>query len=66
MGSASTDLRGGFGGVARRRLQAGDTLRTGGASGQRLQRLRSGALDDLLRSGPIRVTRGAQDDLVQS
>ena len=62
MASASTDLRGGFGGVAGRRLQAGDLLRIGNVRGQRQRRLRAGALDGIERSGPIRVTRGAQND----
>ena len=62
MGSASTDVRGGFGGVAGRRLQAGDTLRIGRIRDQRPRRLRAGALGELERFGPIRVTRGAQND----
>jgi antagonist of KipI len=62
MGSASTDLRGGFGGVAGRRLQAGGVLETGRASGQGPRRLRTGVLDEVPRSSPIRVTRGAQND----
>ena len=61
-GSASTDLRGGFGGVSGRRLQAGDILRTARANGQGQRRLREGAWDDPPPSGPIRVTRGAQND----
>jgi len=62
MGSASTDLRGGFGGVAGRRLQAGDMLKTGTGGGQSPRRLRTGAVDDRPHPGPIRVTRGAQND----
>ncbi len=62
MGSASTDVRGGFGGVAGRRLQSGDILRTGTAGGQGPRRLRSQAWDKLPCSRPIRVTRGAQND----
>jgi biotin-dependent carboxylase-like uncharacterized protein len=61
MGSASTDLRGRFGGLAGRRLQAGDVVRVGRTSGQRQQRVRPGALDST-QSGTIRVTRGAQSD----
>jgi antagonist of KipI len=62
MGSASTDVRGGFGGVAGRRLQAGDILQIGRTRDQRPRRLRAESWDGLWRSGPIRVTRGAQND----
>ena len=62
MGSASTDVRGRFGGVEGRRLQAGDVLRVGMGGGSNVRRLRAGALDSLRRSSPIRVTRGAQHD----
>jgi len=62
MGSASTDIRGRFGGLEGCRLQAGDVIRTNKAGGQRPGRLRAGAWDELRRSGPIRVTRGAQND----
>jgi antagonist of KipI len=62
MGSASTDVRGGFGGIAGRRLQAGDVLRIGNARDHGRRRLCAGALDEFGRSGPIRVTRGAQND----
>jgi antagonist of KipI len=61
MGSASTDLRGAFGGYAGRRLQAGDVVRVGRASGDRLRRVRPGALSDA-QPGAIRVTRGPQCD----
>jgi antagonist of KipI len=62
MGSSSTDVRGGFGGMEGRRLQAGDVIRIGKADGRSPGRLRGGACDELVRSGPIRVTRGAQND----
>jgi antagonist of KipI len=62
MGSASTDLRGRFGGVEGRRLRGGDILRIGSEVKSPTRRLRAGALDSLQNSGPIRVTRGAQHD----
>ncbi len=62
MGSTSTDIRGRFGGVEGRRLQAGDVLRAGQASGWHPRQLRAGALEAFRREGPIRVTRGAQHD----
>ena len=37
-------------------------LRTSRATGQRLRRMRAGVCDELARSGPIFVTRGAQND----
>jgi len=60
MGSASTDLRGGFGGIEGRRLRAGDAIRVGKGTRSSPKHLRAGAIDRLPRSGPIRVTRGAQ------
>ena len=62
MGSASTDIRGGFGGYGGRRLQSADRLRVGKASNPRIRRLRPGGLETLQRTGPIRVTKGAQRD----
>ena len=62
MGSASTDIRGGFGGFEGRRLREGDVLCDAGRYGSRPRRLRAGALDGPPRSGPIRVTRGAQNE----
>jgi antagonist of KipI len=62
MGSASTDIRGHFGGYGGRRLQSGDQLRVGKASNPRIQRLRPGVLETLRRPGPIRITKGAQQD----
>ena len=61
MGSASTDVRGSFGGFSGRRLRAGDELRVAEANGPPM-RLRSGAPDELRADGPIRVTRSAQYD----
>ena len=62
MGSAATDLRGEFGGVEGRRLREGDVLNLGARANGRPRRLRSGALGELRKAGPIRVTRGAQGD----
>ena len=62
MGSASTDLRGGFGGIDGRRLRAGDVILLGKGTRSSPKHLRTGAIDGLPRSGPIRVTRGAQKD----
>ncbi|HZD31497.1 MAG TPA: biotin-dependent carboxyltransferase family protein [Candidatus Angelobacter sp.] len=61
MGSASTDLRGGFGGVAGRRLRTGDAVAVGNSKGQ-LMRLRAGALDRLRYDSPVRITQGSQHD----
>ena len=60
MGSASTDIRGGFGGVEGRRLQKGDVLRIGSRRNAQVRRLDAGVAESLKRKGPIRVTRGAQ------
>ncbi len=62
MGSASTDIRGRFGGVEGRRLQSGDMLRVDSAGASPLRRLRPGGLESLQRSGAIRVTKGSQHD----
>ena len=62
MGSASTDIRGRFGGHQGRRLQAGDVVRVRKANQTRTRRMRADAFDVLQRTGPIRVTRGAQND----
>jgi len=62
MNSASTDLRGRFGGFHGRRLQAGDELRVRTGSRNRPCRLRQASLQALPRSRPIRVTRGAQSE----
>ena len=62
MGSASTDIRGRFGGHEGRRLQTGDVLRVRKAKQTRTRRLGAGAFDALQGAGPIRVTRGAQNE----
>jgi antagonist of KipI len=62
MGSASTDIRGRFGGVEGRRLQSGDLLRIRRAGTTQTGRLRTGAMESLRRDGAIRVTKGAQHD----
>jgi biotin-dependent carboxylase-like uncharacterized protein len=62
MGSASTDLRGTFGGLEGRRLKAGDFLPVGNVAERRSRSLLKNALDRLRLAGPIRVTRGAQAD----
>jgi antagonist of KipI len=66
MGSASTDLAGHFGGYQGRKLQRGDVLRvkkqrTPNAPSTR--RLPTGTLASLYSDGPIRVTKGGQQDL---
>jgi len=62
MGSASTDLRGAFGGMDGRRLREGDVLAVGTRAVARPRRLRVGALDELRKAEPVRVTRGAQNE----
>ena len=62
MGSASTDLRGGFGGFEGRRLRTDDVLDIGNSTALRPRRLQAEAFGDLRRTGPIRVTTGAQQD----
>lgn len=62
MGGASTDVRGGFGGFEGRRLQNGDLLRVANGGNTQVRRLRTGAIESLLRVGPVRVTRGPQQD----
>ena len=62
MGSASTDVRAGFGGVYGRRLQSGDVLHVRSRHHQPVRSLPPSLLDDLNHSGPIRVTKGAQRD----
>jgi len=65
MGSSSTLLAGGFGGLQGRKLEKGDVLRLGkqrrgSARGERW--LAPGAIARIYAPGPIRVTRGAQQD----
>ena len=62
MDSASTDIRGGFGGFQGRSLRAGDVLQVGKATGARVRHLRAEALHELQGSGPIRITHGAQHE----
>jgi antagonist of KipI len=62
MGSASTDVRGSFGGFEGRRLQRGDVLRIGQAPKAQPRRLRAGANEGLRRAESVHVTRGAQSD----
>jgi len=62
MGSAATHVGGRFGGVHGRRLQRGDILHIGKRKTLRLGSPRLGALDALLGQGPLRVTKGAQQE----
>jgi antagonist of KipI len=62
MGSASTDVRGRFGGHEGRRLRSGDVLRVRPAPLLPIPSLPPEAFDSLYDRGPIRVTRGAQQD----
>jgi antagonist of KipI len=62
MGSASTDVRGRFGGVEGRRLQKGDALRVGEPRKTPPRRLRADVAEGLQRAGPVRVTSCAQSD----
>ena len=62
MGSASTDIRGCFGGHEGRRLQTGDMLRVRHMKRADMRRLAKGALDATRQPGPVRVTCGAQND----
>jgi antagonist of KipI len=62
MGSASTNLGGQFGGIEGRKLKKGDLLRVRAHNGLQPRRLRPGALASFVAAGPIRVTRGSQQD----
>lgn len=62
MGSAATDVRGGFGGFEGRRLKAGDVVPVRGFASARVRRLKPGALDAVSRHGTVRLTRGAQQE----
>jgi antagonist of KipI len=63
MGSASTDVRGHFGGHDGRRLQSGDVLNISSTPSSPIRTLRAAStLISLRRGAPIRVTRGAQQD----
>ncbi|HEY4899296.1 MAG TPA: biotin-dependent carboxyltransferase family protein [Terriglobales bacterium] len=60
MGSASTDIRGRFGGIEGRRLESGDVLYVRQGNNPKVRHLHSGALDASQYSGEVRVTKGAQ------
>ena len=62
VGSASTFVAAHFGGYCGRRLQSGDVLRVRGRVGSEVRALRPGVLDVMHPQGPLRVTRGAQQD----
>ncbi len=62
MGSASTDIRGHFGGLEGRRLQNGDLLRARKGRNMQVRRLHDEVLEALHPKGPVRVTAGAQHD----
>ena len=59
LGSASTDLRSGFGGFEGRALRAGDRLTLGTAAAARPMRWVGAS-----PSGPIRIARGPHSDLI--
>jgi antagonist of KipI len=66
MGSRSTYLRGGFGGLGGRRLMPGDTLRLGRPGGKILEKRAPSELIPQYSSQPIlRAIVGPQDDRVQ-
>ncbi len=62
MGSASTFVAARFGGFQGRRLQSGDLLQVGKEGASPPRSLRSGAPESLCRQGPLRATKGAQQD----
>lgn len=62
MGSASTDARGRFGGIKGHRLQSGDVLQVRRTKASPVHTLAPESLEALASHGPIRVTRGAQQD----
>src|SRR5271165_1441764 len=62
MGSASTFVAARFGGFHGRRLQGGDVLQVFKRSSLCARPLRSGALDSMPAPGPLRITKGAQQD----
>jgi len=62
MGSAATDVRGGFGGFEGRRLKAGDILPVRRAGSGRSRKLEPLALEAISRHDTIRLARGAQQD----
>jgi biotin-dependent carboxylase-like uncharacterized protein len=62
MGSASTDVRGKFGGVEGRRLKTGDVLPIGSSGTKEQKRPAQAPFEKVQQSAPIRVTRGPQHD----
>jgi antagonist of KipI len=62
MGSAATFVAARFGGFQGRRLQKGDVLSVRKHDTLRACTLRPGALDRLHGHGPLRITKGAQQD----
>lgn len=62
LGSASTDLRGHFGGFEGRALKSGDVLRIGNAQARKPIQFMLGTKEKLYSQGPLRVTRSAQQD----
>jgi antagonist of KipI len=62
MGSASTFVPGGFGGIHGRRLQSGDELRVRRHDGLRVRSLRADAIHWLGTARRLRVTKGVQQD----
>jgi antagonist of KipI len=62
MGSASTNLAGHFGGLEGRGLRKGDLLDVRRGPNSRVRTLKPGAVDGLYSRGPIRVTRGVQQE----
>src|SRR5271166_19059 len=62
MGSASTLMVARFGGFQGRRLQKGDVLPVRKRDAKRVRALRPGALNRLYPQGPLRITKGAQQD----
>jgi len=62
MGSASTNVRGRFGGIKGRRLRSGDVLQVRRTKPSPVQTLAPESFEALASHGPIRITRGAQQD----
>jgi len=62
LGSRSTFLRGGFGGVDGRALKAGDRLRLGASGRRKRRRLRRDALPRYEPRAALRVVEGPQSD----
>jgi biotin-dependent carboxylase-like uncharacterized protein len=62
LGSASTFVPGHFGGFDGRRLQRGDVLQVRRNGSLRVRSLRGAALEWIHSPGPLRLTKGAQQD----